>query len=299
MFKQYKHIFNIPKHHKRKIDNVFSSFNFNYQPKEYSFDSSLTYEFDLLSTVRGADLLNRALSEIVPVITSNPYDSEYEPITEFIFEKRDYDAAPFFKLCSSGNSESAFLESRCLKIEKHFVCDSCGVHTRELLSPLEVNGTKIGKRLMVNVNTEYWVINEKLATLFDEWNLQGYKLEEVISRDTENRKLFRIIPEIVLPLWSETTEFLYFDRAQCCNLRNSVPGPFHYHTSDLQDIKTDFASTNELVVSGNLAFRPLMVSSKFRELIISNNISKEVINIYDSNYRSFNWLFEPIVVSSK
>jgi hypothetical protein len=72
---------------------------------------------------------------------------------------------------------------------------------------------------------------------------------------------------------------------------------FHYDNSAISDLQTDFAFTKEYVFSGSIAYKPMLVSAKFRNLIIENNISNEVFNLEDKQYKSNTWFFQPTIVT--
>lgn len=294
---QYRHSFYIPDTYEKRITELLAKYNVTCEPKGYPFDSNLSYDFIVTGKTPNVEELNTTLAEMILSMSSIKIQS-YVPLTYYLFDKQDYEVSPFFRLTSTGNSRKAFLESkRATKITKHELSHCCGVHTRELLSSLVINGSGIGKRLAVNVDTEHWVITEKLASLLNEWGMKGYRLEDVICMNASIPKMFRLIPEVIMPPWADTTEYLYFeDRAQCCDLRNYVPHMYHYQASSIEQVDTDFAVTNELVVSGDLAYRPLLVSARFRKFILENKISKEILNIHNSNYKSYDWLFDPIAV---
>jgi hypothetical protein len=52
----------------------------------------------------------------------------------------------------------------------------------------------------------------------------------------------------------------------------------------------------ELKSNGSWAYRPVFLSKRFRDLLIENGITREVINRDDNNYKSRDWLFEPVVI---
>lgn len=299
MLLQYKYLFNFPKINREQMNDLLSAYHIEYRPSERPEETDLYYGFDLLNTMPNIDQFNMELEMLIPKISNIPV---YQPVIEFIFDKTDYDSSPYFKLQATGNSGRAFIDSYKPKFDKNYLCHTCGVLSRNLISPLEINNSKIGKRLMVNVNEEYWVITEKLANLIFEWDLKGFELKDGISNNTNGQKLYQLIPKVIMPPLSNLMKYYFIDRREWCSncdLRNWFAGPFQYDASALQNLQTDFAITNELNILGSLAYRPLLVSSRFRKLIIENKISKEVLNLRDPKYKSYDWFFEPIMVNEK
>lgn len=299
MYYQYYYNFFVENPSERKDFNLLlQKYNVPNNPKEYELFPVVSYEFFLSEKMPNVLEFNK---DLISLIKRLNIADDFEPDPRLFFEKKDYDSSPFFVLRATGNTQKAFLESKGGKQEKVYMCDECGVYYNKLLSPLVVDTAKIKKRKMVNVNQEHWVITESFAEMLYKWGITGYSLEEVISKSSmkDNEIVYRLIPTTTMPPWNEKMKFFNrhpSDPCTKCQLRNWVPLPYHYD-ADVINLETDFASTNEWVISGDLAYKPLLVSAKFRELLIENKITREVINAADSNYRSNDWLFEPVFIS--
>lgn len=156
---------------------------------------------------------------------------------------------------------------------------------------------------MVNIGTDYWVVSEKMARLMEEWKITGFELQEVIhSGKKEGQPAYQVIPTNILQAWSTEMKHYYFitepeERCPVCNIKGRVDYPYHYNKLDLEqnpikdiDIMTEFCS------NGSWAYRPVFISKRFRDLLIENGITREVLNMYDDNYGSRDWLFRLVII---
>lgn len=219
------------------------------------------------------------------------------------FNYLDFERSPFFRLVSTGNSSKAFLEHKKDGIKWKTICPSCGIQEKVQTSPLVMDTSKVGDRYMVNVGVDYWVVSEKMAYLMKEWEITGYELREVIhSGKKPAQPVFQVIPTNVLPSWSSEMKHYYFitepeERCQTCNIRGRIDYPYHYNKRDLEQYPIkDINIMKDLKSNGSWAYRPVFLSKRFRDLLIENGITREVINRDDDNYKSRNWLFEPVVI---
>ncbi|WP_026019022.1 hypothetical protein [Ureibacillus thermosphaericus] len=87
------------------------------------------------------------------------------------------------------------------------------------------------------------------------------------------------------------------ERCRTCNIRGRIDYPYYYNKRDLEQYPIkDINIMKELKSNGSWAYRPVFLSKRFRDLLIENGITREVINRDDNNYKSRDWLFEPVVI---
>lgn len=92
------------------------------------------------------------------------------------------------------------------------------------------------------------------------------------------------------------------DRCKKCNIRGRVDYPYHYDQSDLEKYPIkDFNIMREWSANGvnGWAIRPVFVSKRFRDLLIENGITRDIRDIYDENFTSRDWYFEPVIIVDK
>ncbi|MFJ8460384.1 hypothetical protein ACIQ57_14785 [Lysinibacillus xylanilyticus] len=218
----------------------------------------------------------------------------------FDFSESEYEQAPLFTLNSTGNSPDMFIEDRGTLFSISTYCQHCGLLEKEQLSPLVIDTTKIRDRHLVHVSG-YWVASQELVTLMKRENISGYDLLEVIHQGPEEGKqqAFQIIPTQVLPECSTERVKLYFATEQppCrCGLSGVINGPDSYKYENLTNLTGDIFFSAEWSHDGRYLYRKTLFSRKFRELVIKNNISREVKGEKDTNFGPMDWLFDPVLL---
>ncbi len=218
----------------------------------------------------------------------------------FDFSDSEYEQAPLFTLNSTGNSPDMFIDDRGTLFSINTHCQNCGLMEKEQLSPLVIDTTEMKDRHLVHVSG-YWVASQELATLMEQEDMKGYELLEVIHRGPEEgkQKAFQIIPTQVLPECSAERVKLYFATEQppCrCGLSGVINGPDIYNRKDISNIENDVFLSAEWSHDGRYLYRKTLFSRKFRELIIKNNISREVRGEKDKNFGPKDWLFDPVLL---
>ncbi|MGA3600714.1 hypothetical protein [Lysinibacillus agricola] len=218
----------------------------------------------------------------------------------FDFSESEYEQAPLFTLNSTGNSPDMFIEDRGTLFSISAYCQHCGLLEKEQLSPLVIDTTKIRDRHLVHVSG-YWVASQELVTLMKRENIRGYDLLEVIHQGPEEGKqqAFQIIPTQVLPECSTERVKLYFATEQppCrCGLSGVINGPDSYNYENLTNLTGDIFFSAEWSHDGRYLYRKTLFSRKFRELVIKNNISREVKGEKDTKFGPMDWLFDPVLL---
>ncbi|MGY3185650.1 hypothetical protein [Lysinibacillus sp. TE18511] len=218
----------------------------------------------------------------------------------FDFSESEYEQAPLFTLNSTGNSPDMFIEDRGTLFSISTYCQHCGLLEKEQLSPLVIDTTKMRDRHLVHVSG-YWVASQELVTLMKRENIRGYELLEVIHQGPEEGKqqAFQIIPTQVLPECSTERVKLYFATEQppCrCGLSGVINGPDSYKYENLTNLTGDIFFSAEWSHDGRYLYRKTLFSRKFRELVIKNNISREVKGEKDTNFGPMDWLFDPVLL---
>lgn len=218
----------------------------------------------------------------------------------FDFSDSEYEQAPLFTLNSTGNSPDMFIDDRGTLFSINTHCQHCGLMEKEQLSPLVIDTTEMNDRHLVHVSG-YWVASQELATLMKQEDIKGYELLEVIHQGPKEgkQKAFQIIPTQVLPESSAERVKLYFATEQppCrCGLSGVINGPDIYNRKDIINIDKDVFLSAEWSHDGRYLYRKTLFSRKFRELIIKNNISREVRGEKDKNFGPKDWLFDPVLL---
>ncbi|MET4561316.1 hypothetical protein [Lysinibacillus parviboronicapiens] len=218
----------------------------------------------------------------------------------FDFSDSEYEQALLFTLNSTGNSPEMFLDDRGTLFSISTYCQHCGLMEKEQLSPLVIDTSKIEDRHLVHVSG-YWVASEKLVTLMKQENIEGYDLLEVIHQGPQLGKqpAYQIIPKQMLPTCSSERVKLYFATEQppCrCGLSGVINGPDSYNRKDITNLQGDVFFSAEWSHDGRYLYRKTLFSRRFRELIINNNISREVKGEKDRNFGPKDWLFDPVLL---
>ncbi len=218
----------------------------------------------------------------------------------FDFSDSEYEQASLFTLNSTGNSPEMFLDDRGTLFSISTYCHHCGLMEKEQLSPLVIDTSKIEDRHLVHVSG-FWVASERLVTLMKQESIEGYDLLEVIHQGPERGKqpAYQIIPRQILPTCSSERVKLYFATEQppCrCGLSGVINGPDIYDRKAITDLKGDIFFSAEWSHDGRYLYRKTLFSRKFRELIIKNNISREVKGEKDRNFGPKDWLFDPVLL---
>ncbi|MGE7913431.1 hypothetical protein [Lysinibacillus xylanilyticus] len=218
----------------------------------------------------------------------------------FDFSESEYEQAPLFTLNSTGNSPDMFIEDRGTLFSISTYCQHCGLLEKEQLSPLVIDTTKMRDRHLVHVSG-YWVASQELVNLMRRENIRGYDLLEVIHQGPEEGKqqAFQIIPTQLLPECSTERVKLYFATEQppcSCGLSGVINGPDSYKYENLTNLTGDIFFSAEWSHDGRYLYRKTLFSRKFRELVINNNISREVKGEKDTNFGPMDWLFDPVLL---
>lgn len=286
---------------KDKIEDVFKEYQINFnspdQPNS-SLDSEVYYEVPVtLNKTNNSHTISKIRKKL-----QTTFHIDCGETVSFKFDDNDFSNAPFYELKSTGNSPKAFLSHKSAGIKWTTLCKACNIQAKIQQSPLAMDTSKIGDRYMVNVGTDYWVVSERMASLMEEWRITGYTLKEVIhSGKNSPQPAFQVIPTSVLPPWSSEMKHYYFvtqQEGQCstCDIRGRIDYPYHYNKSDLEHYPiTDMMRMREWKPNGQWAYHSTFISKRFRNLLIENEITGDVRDIYAKNYKSKDWIFNPVI----
>lgn len=218
----------------------------------------------------------------------------------FAFSDSEYEQAPLFTLNSTGNSTDMFLDDRGTLFSRSTYCNECGLIEKEQLSPLVVDTSKINDRYLLHTSG-YWVASEKMVSIMEKGNIEGYDLLEVIHQgdNVGKQPAYQIFPKEVLPSCSTDRIKLHFatENPPCqCGLKGIINGPYLYEKKDLANLKGDVFLAAEWSHNGSHLYKKTLFSRKFRDLIIENNISLEVKGEKDNNFGPKDWLLDPVLL---
>lgn len=215
----------------------------------------------------------------------------------------EYEEAPFFRVSSTGNSAKAHLDDEGINIKKELFCSDCGLQFKQLQENLTVNTAVLKSKLMINVGGQFWVVSERMAQLMEEWGLKGYSLREVIHKGKAAGSVpgYQLLPTTVLPPWSDKMRHYFFvdeedEYCTACGVKGRVDYPYHYDKSQIETVDTDLAWSKEFTNNGSYAYHSLLISSRFRRLLLDHKLSRDVRSMFDKSYGRNDWFLEPVIV---
>lgn len=223
----------------------------------------------------------------------------------FEYSNKDYDQAPFFTLNSTGNSASANIVDNGKRsgISTDIFCERCNLKFKVVTSDLHMDTSKLKDRYMVNIDGMFWVVSEKMAELMSEWKLTGFDLKEVVHRGKPENKLpaYQLIINNSLPPLSSNAGFYYFvsepeERCDTCGVKGRINYPYLYNKSDIENCSDDLYVLNEWDSNGSYVYHPLILSQRFRKLLLKHRITKDVRSLYESSYGSKDWFMTPVFI---
>lgn len=283
-----------------KIEKVFSKYGIDIvTPEKPKRVTDIYYEVPfILDSKNRLDTISTICNEL-----KTKFNIDCGEMISYKFNDDDFNYAPLFELKSTGNSAKAFLSHKKDSVKLVSLCSNCGIQAKIQQSPLVMDTSKIGDRYMVNVGTDYWIISEKMASLMNEWEITGYTLKEVLHNGKNPAKsVFQLIPTNILPPWSAEMKHYSFvtepeKKCSACSIRGRIDYPYHYNKSDLEEhLITDVNLMREWKPNGNIAYQPIFFSKKFRDLLNELNITRGVRDKFAKNYKSKDWLFEPVII---
>lgn len=223
----------------------------------------------------------------------------------FNYNNDDYDKAPLFTVNSTGNSASANLLDTKTPMKKETFCNACGLKLKSLESNLVIDTSKLRKKYMINVDSMFWVISEEMARLMSEWNITGYQLKEVIHHGKAENHVpaYQLIINNSMPPLSQKSKSYHFvsepeGKCDVCGIKGKVNYPYLYETSDIKTCTNDLYLLDEWVSNGSFVYRPLLISQRFRQLLLKKHITRDVRDLFDPNYGSKDWLMTPVFVDN-
>ncbi|WP_018750363.1 hypothetical protein [Paenibacillus sanguinis] len=286
----------------KHIESFFNEYDIHVSsPKKGVRTSEISYDIPVV--FRPEDNVIAKMEEIRGrLLKLFPIDHTGEEII-FSYDNEEYDKAPFFRLQSTGNSASANITNNNSAMKTEIFCKACGLKRKELESHLVMDTSKLKSRYMVNIDSMFWVVSEKMAELMAEWNITGYQLKEVEHRGKpENRvPAYQLITENSLPPLSPNTKYYYFvsepeERCDVCGIKGKVHYPYLYDQSDIENYTNDLYLVNEWASNGSYAYHRLLLSQRFRSLLLENKITRDVRSLYEDNYGSKDWFMTPVFI---
>ncbi|WP_075620266.1 hypothetical protein [Paenisporosarcina indica] len=273
------------------VNDCLLKYSISTEPTTYPLFDTLKYEFSIPEHEYNIPAINHDLMALYQRGVLTTYG---EPHRHLLFEKDDYEKSPFFFVHSTGNSSKAFIESKHKRGKKKIICETCGAFTFDQTAPLTVHSKKMGKRLMVNADTSYWIITNSFAEMLKDWGMKGYQLKEVITGSDEI--LYQLEPTATLPLRHLSTPlFRREDAERCtnCTVMSHVPY-VNYYDQSICELDTDFVTTYEWTTDGKKLYKSLLISKKLRRHLLANRITREVTNDRDKVYGHSDWWLIPI-----
>ena len=238
------------------------------------------------------------------LLNSFPMDGIGEAIF-FNFYNNDYNRAPFFTVNSTGNSASANLIDTKTPVNTEIFCEACGLKLKSIASKLLFDTSKLRNRYMINVDGMFWVISEEMAGLMSKWNITGYQLKEVTHQGKEDKQIpaYQLMINHSMPPLSQKSkgyQFVSEPEAACdvCGIKGKVNYPYLYDASATRTCAHDLYLLDEWVSDGSFVYHPLLISQRFRHLLLENHITRDVRDLFTPNYGSKDWFMTPVFIDS-
>lgn len=266
-----------------KNDDVFVDYKFEFD-----------YDKDLISLILSKlnsfyDASGR--KQMSPTCQSFSYRYDYS--------EEEMKNAELYKIESIGNVQGLYLSNKS-GYESQPFCSTCQREVRVQTKPLLFNTAILKKRHVVFVD-ENLVVSRHLAEQFKNWNLSGYRLQEVIHSGSTNTEqgAFQLVPTNILPSQYEF-DYLSSDpqviKHQCpkCGVREHLLLPYCYEKSVLPHIK-DFNLTQEYYSLGKMVIREMLISKRVLSLLTEQGIVQGVVSC--STHNEDEWAVVPILIN--
>lgn len=290
----------------KQIENFFEEYGIQIvSPEKGIRTSEIRYQIPI--SFNPKENMKEKIEEIMNrLLNLFPIDRIGEAVS-FEYSNEDYDKAPFFTLNSTGNSASANIVNtgRQSGISTSIYCESCNLKLEVVTSDLQMDTSKLKDRYMVNIDGMFWVVSEKMAELMSEWKLTGFDLKEVVHRGKPENKLpaYQLIINNSLPPQSSNAGFYYFvseseERCDACGVKGKINYPYLYNKSDIENFSDDLYVLNEWNSNGSYVYHPLILSQRFRNLLLEHRITKDIRSLYDSGYGPKDWFMTPVFVDN-
>lgn len=283
------------------VENFFSTYGIKVISPEKGRGPDIRYLIHI--TRNNGDGLQQLLAEI---ITNLKAKFNLTRIGEhFYYECSDleYNQSPFFQVLSTGNSAKSHLDDNGNRFEITTFCPKCNLQIKNQTNNLTIDTSIMRKKYMVNVGSQFWVISEQMANLMEQHNLKGYSLKEVKHKGNENNAVpaYQLIPTTEMPRWSEKMKHYYFidekeEKCFNCGVQGRVDYPYSYNLNDLSQIDVDVIKSKEYTNNGLYAYQTLLISKKFRNLLLDHKITRDVRSHFSENYGRNDWLLVPVIV---
>lgn len=275
---------------KKEVDLVLQRYGINDIPSdppthEAEEDVMVKYSF---SVDYVPDFIEQLLSSL-EIISVPPRNRKPTFRFHFVFSDEEYRSSPLFEVHSFGNDPKRYLENSERYEEKLF-CTTCNRKIDEQVAPLVIDTAVVNKYDLVYVDKKL-VVSEKIASLFEDWKLTGYRLEQVEHKGSEKNKYnaYQIIPTNILPP-QEIPEVLKNDphvlklKCPACGTGGHLIFPYHYHESVIKQMK-DFNLPHEYIaLNSKKVSRTILFSANLKKLLIESKIADK------------NWDFIPTIV---
>lgn len=270
---------------KPRVDRVLKDFGISYSPPEPFIIKGgyVVIDYDLRIPYEPA-ILESLMTKL-----SFVEDGELDFRLVFQFTEHELTTSPLFRVPSIGNIEQRYTTNKGRYQIKPF-CDTCGRAIYEKVGALKINTANVEKQNFVYVDSRL-VISEKIASLFNEWELTGYQLEQVehYGERAKKRNAYEVIPTNILPsqkIPDEIKNDPIARKLKCpaCGTGGHLIFPYHY-SKNVSEVIADFNYSLEFqAVSEKRVKRNMLISRKVKELLIESGFTDE------------EWDFEPVIL---
>jgi len=284
----------------REIEDLFVSYGIQIVTPKKGKSSELSYNVPITGE-DGLDLY----SLVSTIINSLKNKFNVSHVGEFFFYECndiEYEEAPYFLIKSTGNSNKSNIDDTGNALEYTTYCPECRLQKKTLTQNLIIDTSVLQKKHMINVGSQFWVVSERMAELMHQWNLKGYSLKEVSHKSKKNEAVpaYQLIPTNVMPPWSKKMIHYYFtseEEESCsyCGVRGRIDYPYHYDLNQLSQIDVDIVKSKEFTSNGSYAYQTLLISKRFRNLLLEHKITRDVRSSFSENYGPNDWLLFPVI----
>ncbi|MDA5111104.1 hypothetical protein [Brevibacillus thermoruber] len=268
---------------KYKVDQILSSLIQDFVIPEASIkkdDVYVRYKFEVAYDIKLITAIVENLNAIYEkTLGSKSMTSTFRGF-RYIYKYTDDEIknAKLFSITSIGNRPELYLSSKS-KAEFVAFCARCSRNEKVTKNELIFN-TSVMKKFPIAFVDEHLVISQELADKFNEWNLSGYQLREVIHKGkTTVEKAFQVIPTNILPPQTVIDQLRndpHIKKQTCpeCGVVEHLQFPYCYDEK-ISQFMQDFNFTYEYYpINEETVVRQMLVSKKVITLLIEHGIAK-------------------------
>ncbi|CAJ1002235.1 hypothetical protein [Brevibacillus aydinogluensis] len=266
---------------KYKVDQILHSLIQDFVIPEADIirdDVFVQYNFEIAYDTKLITTIVKNLNAIYEKANGNMTPTFREFRYEYTYTDDEMKNAELFRITSIGNRPELYHSSKSI-VEFVPFCARCSRNEKVTKNNLIIN-TSVMKKFPIIFVDKYLVISQELANKFNEWNLSGYQLREVIHKGkTTGEKAFQVIPTNILPPQTVIDQLRndpHIKQQTCpeCGVVEYLQFPYCYDEK-ISQFMQDFNFTYEYYpINEETVVRQMLVSKKVITLLIEHGIAK-------------------------